>query len=568
MKTSRYSYIVLRHIAKSYGSLPGVWVGFFVSMIAYVLLYGLLAVVVAEFLLAVLMRTGADTGLLTVKMLAVIALSASFSLLGDYAFVRSTDQRYAALVSKHYSLVASASGRKLQAVGLDKVKNLFRDHMDGTIGILRLLRDDVLRILLACLVPAAYLATYDPLVGLLVAAIAVLQAWVALAAARRVADLRKGALKTYNRLTQRMFDALRYTDLFRIADAIASKREELGNLAGEEASLFEMRHRKFFLFEYVKAILTASCFALVFWITGTRYADTPEAAHMVILSAMYLLQAMQAASSSADIAPRLQDKWSNVAKSLELLDHLSGLPLEDGTPAPVSQLDRSESGVLIENLTFSYSTDEGNASILENISLHIPQAAHVAIVGANGSGKSTLLRIILGLEHPQAGCVFVDGRNIVSLPDHERAKLISWIPAGGPVIDGTVDENLRLFDPSAEEEAVQRAINISGLDEVLTILPTGRSSPVGDGGAKLSDGQKARLALARCLTRSSSLYLMDEPTANIDDNNAASILTNVLAFLQGQTVLAVIHSDPLLDLFPYVIKCSDKSLHWTKRPQG
>ena len=568
MKEGRSSPSVLRHVARSYGTLPGVWVGFFASAAAYVLLYGALAVAVAEFLLAALTQTTGEPGALALKILFVLSVSGTLALVGNYAFVRSTDLRYASLVGQYYSSVAFSNLGKLQAERMDNVKNLFREHMDGTIGILRLCRDDVLRIVLACLVPALFLATYDLLVGILVAAVAGLQAWVALAASKRVATLRKRALIIYHRLTVRMFDALRNSALLRIADATSTKRSELERLASAEASVFWDRHRSFFLFEYAKTLLTATCFALVFWLTSMRYTASPEAAYLVILSAMYLLQAMQSASSSADVAPRLQEKWSNVAESLAMLQRLADAGGQEPSGKAADRTGREDEAILLKDLTFAYSTDQGQVEVFRDLFLRVPTGAHVAIIGANGSGKSTLLRIILGLESPKTGEVWVAGREIRSLTDLARAKLVSWLPPAGPVIDGTVEENLRLFDPHASDEAVRRALSATGLSESLAKLPSGLSGSVGEGGTALSDGQKARLALSRCLLRKSELYLLDEPTAAIDPDSATHILSAVLDMLKGRTVVAVIHSDEVLKQFPYVLECVGSSLKWIRRPYG
>lgn len=568
MRAAQASLSVFGHIAKSYGGLPGVWVGFLAAATSYVLLYGMLAVSVTELLLAALGRAPADAGSLAAKSFLILAASAVLALLGNYAFVKSTDLRYSHLVGSYYLTVAFAPSSKLQAERIDKVKNLFRDHMDGTIGVLRILRDDVLRVVLACFVPAIYLATYDPLVGSLVAAIAAVQAWVALSAARHVASLRRRALAAYSFLSRRMFDALRNAALLRIADATDRKWVELNKLAGEEAEVFWSRHRAFFMFEFGKALLTAGCFAAVLWIAGTRYNDTPEAAYLVVLTAMYLLQAMHSASSSADIAPRLQEKWSNVRESIALLDRLSHSSLVDRTSSNRTPGNSNRADVVIEDLTFSHTLDEGERAVLKSVSMRIPSGAHVAIIGSNGSGKTTLLRLILGLEHAQAGRVLVGGHDLGSLTDSERARLVSWLPASGPVIDGTVEENLRLFSPGATDEAIWTAIRVSGLDQILGDLSSGLTTSVGDGGSSLSDGQRARLALARCLLRDSALYLLDEPMAAIDHDSAASILSAVLNHLNQRTVLAVVHSEALLSDFPYVIRCADKSLHWVRRPSA
>jgi len=163
----------------------------------------------------------------------------------------------------------------------------------------------------------------------------------------------------------------------------------------------------------------------------------------------------------------------------------------------------------------------------------------IALVGANGCGKSTLLSIMAGLTDPDRGVVRLDGVAVGDASAESVRKAIGLVAADIPLLRGTIEDNVRYAHPAATDGAVAWVIEQCGLNAVLTGLPDGRQTKVGERGARLSTGQRQRIALARALLNQPRLLLLDEADANLDPA-AAAIVDRVVAGYPG-TVLLVTH---------------------------
>ena len=151
----------------------------------------------------------------------------------------------------------------------------------------------------------------------------------------------------------------------------------------------------------------------------------------------------------------------------------------------------------------------GRTQVLFGVSLEVPAGGLVCVMGRNGVGKTTLLNAVMGVLKPAAGSVTWDGRDITSLPSHERVRAgLAYVPQGHPVFPQlTVRENLAVVLESTKSAA-------SAVDEVLDLFP--RLTPLlGRRAGFLSGGQAQQLAFARALVSRPKLLLLDEPTEGI-----------------------------------------------------
>jgi thiol reductant ABC exporter CydD subunit len=168
------------------------------------------------------------------------------------------------------------------------------------------------------------------------------------------------------------------------------------------------------------------------------------------------------------------------------------------------------------------------------VSFQIPPGAWVALTGPSGSGKSTLLHSLLGLVG-HTGTIRVDGRALT--PDDRDGLLArsGWVPQDPHLFDGSIADNVRFGDPSADDDRVREALAAACAGFVAD-LPDGAETQVGERGAHLSAGERARIALARALVRSPDLLVLDEPTAHLDADSERAIL-GTLTGLRGRTTI-------------------------------
>lgn len=200
--------------------------------------------------------------------------------------------------------------------------------------------------------------------------------------------------------------------------------------------------------------------------------------------------------------------------------------------------------------------------VLSSVSLSLRAGDQIAIVGESGAGKSTLLRLIAGLFSPQAGgCYAADS----ALPSQQLAQFVCLQSQEDILFNASVREIITLFDAHYRERdrgQIEALLESLALGEVVRGLPGGIDALIRESHAALSLGQRQRLLLARALYSSRPVLLLDEPTANLDDDTAAIVMETIHAHCQktGKSLIVVTHSDAILSRFQRVYQLNDGTL--------
>ncbi len=220
--------------------------------------------------------------------------------------------------------------------------------------------------------------------------------------------------------------------------------------------------------------------------------------------------------------------------------------------APVSgreMLSGAAFSVALRDLSFSY---DGEREVLKDISLTIPEKGLVSLVGMSGSGKSTIAALLTGqkkgyrgeilLCYPAGSATAGPAGQIrrEDIAPESLQKNITLLGHDSMIFAGTVEENLRMADPTASEETLIHALQQACLWDFLS-RGEGLQTKLMEGGSNLSGGQRQRLALARALLRDSPLYIFDEASSNIDAESEAAILRVIRALSERHAVLQITH---------------------------
>jgi ABC-type transport system involved in cytochrome bd biosynthesis fused ATPase/permease subunit len=199
------------------------------------------------------------------------------------------------------------------------------------------------------------------------------------------------------------------------------------------------------------------------------------------------------------------------------------------------------SALRFDDVTLTY--PDATAPALTGFDLTVPDGAKVALTGGSGAGKSSVLALALRARDPDAGRVTLGGTDLRRLPlDGVRSRL-AWSAQAPQVLGGTLAGNLRLGRDDATDEELLAVLAAVGLDDVAAAL--GLDGWVGEGGERLSAGERARLGLARALLSRADVLLLDEPTAHLDAALAARVLDLLAA--DPRAVLLVTHDAAALD---------------------
>lgn len=207
-----------------------------------------------------------------------------------------------------------------------------------------------------------------------------------------------------------------------------------------------------------------------------------------------------------------------------------------------SQPDPSAPVLSVAGLTVGY--EQG--SVLDEVTLRLPETGLVVIKGPSGSGKTTLLRSLLGFIWPRAGDVYWRGRSAASLGDEELAGTVGYVPQGHELLAGPLADALTM-GRSADEEELWRALRAVGMAQTVAALPGGLRAELGEDGGGLSGGQRQRLAIARALLGEPTALLLDEPTSNLDARSERDIVELLVRLAAGRLVVAVAHRPALVD---------------------
>ncbi|MDQ1631812.1 MAG: ATP-binding cassette, subfamily bacterial CydC, partial [Frankiaceae bacterium] len=178
---------------------------------------------------------------------------------------------------------------------------------------------------------------------------------------------------------------------------------------------------------------------------------------------------------------------------------------------------------------------------LDGIDLELPPGCRVGVVGPSGSGKSTLVSVLLRFTDVDRGEVLLGGTRLADHDSDDVRRYISGCPQDPHVFASTLRENLRLARPEADDDQLDRAAADAGLLDWVRSLPKGWATRVGSRGARMSGGERQRLALARALLADPPILVLDEPTAHLDEDARAAVTASLLRATRGRSTVLITH---------------------------
>ena len=195
--------------------------------------------------------------------------------------------------------------------------------------------------------------------------------------------------------------------------------------------------------------------------------------------------------------------------------------------------------VAFDKVSYAYPQSERNA--ISDLSLSAKPGEMIALVGPSGSGKSTLINLVIGFLRPQSGSISIDGRNMSDFNLSSYRKFISVVPQESVLFEGSVRDNITYGLGSVTDKRVEDALRAANAWDFVSDLPDGVNTLVGERGARISGGQKQRLAIARALIRNPRILILDEATSALDSQSEKEIQTALESLMVNRTTFVVAH---------------------------
>jgi ATP-binding cassette, subfamily B, bacterial len=206
--------------------------------------------------------------------------------------------------------------------------------------------------------------------------------------------------------------------------------------------------------------------------------------------------------------------------------------------ADATPIDSVEGRVDIDALGFEY---QPGRSVLSDVSLSVAPGKMLALVGPTGSGKSTLAGLIAKLYLPTSGAIAIDRRDLRTITGASLRRHIACVTQDNFLFSGTVLDNIRVGRPEASDDQVRAAVSELGLREIVDALPAGFAADVGEGGTRLSLGQRQVLCFARAMLADPRILILDEATSSVDALTELHLQAALAKLFAGRTSIVIAH---------------------------
>jgi ATP-binding cassette subfamily C protein LapB len=256
--------------------------------------------------------------------------------------------------------------------------------------------------------------------------------------------------------------------------------------------------------------------------------------------------------------PTLLVQWAHARSALDSLEKVFALERDHADlQAPLTP-QQIQGQFQVQDLRFTY---PGRPQTLAVENLLIRPGEKVGILGPIGSGKSTLLKVLTGLFKAQSGRILLDGLDVQQISRLHLSKHLGYLPQDVRLFAGTLRSNLCAGLGLVDEQALLQACQLTGLLSVIANHPRGLDLPIHEGGGGLSGGQRQLVGLTRLILGQPTSWLLDEPTASMDDASEQHSLHALRQAIQpAHTVILVTHKAALLDLVDRLIVLSPQGI--------
>ncbi len=390
--------------------------------------------------------------------------------------------------------------------------------------VAQLLSRELATTVLQCILVLFYavmITLYDPPVSVIALGAAAICALLIVSVNRRRTDLNERFTGEVGKFAGAAIGGLSVIETIK---SFGGEEDQFARLAGYLSKIADCRIELSRLAVRIQAVLptlTSLAAAGVLCFGGFRVMDGVLTMGMLLALQTLMTQTINPVTELVT----LWDSFQTAQGNLNRLDDVLRYPrmperpaLEDGAMTSSKQAGartvRLSGRLELRDVSFGYS--KLGEPLIQDFSLTLVPGSRVALVGGSGSGKSTVARIVCGLFEPWSGEVLLDGRPLATISREETATSFAFVDQEISLYEGTIRENLSLWDPSVPTEQLVAACRDAAIHKDVMARQGGYDAIVEENGRNFSGGQRQRLEIARALVRSPSLIVLDEATSALD----------------------------------------------------
>jgi ATP-binding cassette subfamily B multidrug efflux pump len=280
-------------------------------------------------------------------------------------------------------------------------------------------------------------------------------------------------------------------------------------------------------------ILASTATAIIIWYGGILILKGEMTIGILVAFLSYMRLFFQPLRELSQKYSIVQSAMASAERIFQLLDTRSRMLV---LPKPLRP--RSVNGTLeFSKVTFGYDPDK---PVIHNLCLKVDPGETVAIVGATGSGKSTLVNLLERMYDPDSGRILLDGHDLRELDPEWLRNAVGLVMQEVYLVPGTIRENI-LLDAALSEQDLATILQLAQLHELISRLPQGIDTKIGEGNLDLSAGERQLLAMARVMVRNPEILVLDEATANVDSETEILVERAIDATLSQRTSIVIAH---------------------------
>jgi ATP-binding cassette, subfamily B, bacterial len=315
-----------------------------------------------------------------------------------------------------------------------------------------------------------------------------------------------------------------------------------GRFTGESKGIADLEVRSRMAGRWVMATIQFTFAvqpAIIYWLAGQTFIGTSISIGTVVAFTTLQTRLLFPIQSLLGVQADMQTSLALFDRIFEYLD----LPVDIVEAEHPVELRPAEllGEVRFENVSFRYGANGDESWTIRDVDLVVPAGTRTAVVGETGAGKTTLGYLVARLYEPQQGRVTIDGVDVRDASVESLAATVGVVSQETYLFHASVRENLRFARPDATDEEIEDAARTARIHNLISSLPDGYDTVVGERGYRFSGGEKQRMAIARTVLRNPPVLVLDEATSSLDTQTEAAVQAELERLAEGRTTFTIAH---------------------------